>query len=297
MPLRRRNRQRAHGLIAAPFEGGGGGVALEVDGPAAVLLLAVGEAAQVGGDDVGGEEGSDGTFGVRARSRAGVPPRPRRRRRHARRRRRAGTGPAARSGPPPPDAAPRRGTRATPPARARTAPPRSRRWRPGSVGWPGPAMGVPATAASCRATRWAWQATYAVICSDDAVGSASAQNGASPAGSATGSANGSPPSGRVTESSQSHSRTACGLTGGAASASASNACSAPAGWLSGALRSGSMPPAVPAVCVAVAVERGDDGVAVVLCRGTVEGVGESRTRPCAAMNEIALQIHRPWLPG
>jgi hypothetical protein len=80
-----------------------------------------------------------------------------------------------------------------------------------------------------------------VIWSEDVPGSAFAQNGAVAAGSATGRANGKPPSGSVTDASQSHSSAAHGLVAGAASAIASNACSAPPGWLSGARRSGSSP--------------------------------------------------------
>jgi hypothetical protein len=80
-----------------------------------------------------------------------------------------------------------------------------------------------ATAGSWAATRCACVATYAVICRDEVLGSAVAQNGATPVGSVTGSANGSPPSGSVFAASQSQSAFACGVVAGAASAIASNA--------------------------------------------------------------------------
>ncbi|MEU3306546.1 hypothetical protein [Nocardiopsis sp. NPDC006832] len=84
-------------------------------------------------------------------------------------------------------------------------------------------------------------ATAAVICNDDTRGSAWAQKGAHAVGSATGNAKGRPPSGRVTESSQSSNPRVAGVVVGPASAMASSACRAPAGWLSGARRSGSIP--------------------------------------------------------
>ena len=83
--------------------------------------------------------------------------------------------------------------------------------------------------------------TAAVMCSDEVVASASAQKGAHPVGSAIGSPNGIPPSGSEIVASQSHSSTARSVRNGAASANASNAWSAPAGWLSGARQSGSRP--------------------------------------------------------
>src|SRR6187455_1819210 len=81
--------------------------------------------------------------------------------------------------------------------------------------------------------------------SDDESESASAQNGAQPAGSATGRANGNPPSSSVANSSQSQSSTARDDVTDPASASTSNACSAPAGWLSGERASGSIPHPYP----------------------------------------------------
>ena len=98
-----------------------------------------------------------------------------------------------------------------------------------------------ATTGSKRATRQAAAATTAVICSDDSVPSAEAQNGAHAAGSGTGSANGNPPSGSVTELSQSQSSAERGEVTGARSANASKACSAPPGWLVRDRRSGSSP--------------------------------------------------------
>jgi hypothetical protein len=103
-------------------------------------------------------------------------------------------------------------------------------------------QGCPATAGSFSATRYALSATTAVICSEDVVASAEAQNGAHPVGSGTGRANGRPPSGSVTASSQSHSSRARPVVAtGAASAKASRACSAPPGWLVRERRSGSRP--------------------------------------------------------
>ena len=84
-------------------------------------------------------------------------------------------------------------------------------------------------------------ATIAVICSEERLLSADAQNGAQAAGSGTGRAKGSPPSGSVTAASHSHSSTARGVVAGAASANASNACRAPPGWLVRERRSGSSP--------------------------------------------------------
>ena len=57
----------------------------------------------------------------------------------------------------------------------------------------------------------------------------------------SGSAIGKPPSGRVTESSQSQSVAACGVVAGATSANTSKAWWAAPGWLSGVRRSGSRP--------------------------------------------------------
>jgi hypothetical protein len=101
--------------------------------------------------------------------------------------------------------------------------------------------GWPATAGSNAATRYAAVATIAVICSDDRLLSADAQKGAQAAGSDTGIAKGRPPSGRVMPASHSQTSTARGVVDGAASANASKACSAPAGWLDRERRSGSRP--------------------------------------------------------
>ena len=56
-----------------------------------------------------------------------------------------------------------------------------------------------------------------------------------------GSAIGRPPSGRLTESSQSHSAAACSAVAGAMSSNTSKACAAAPGWLSGERRSASRP--------------------------------------------------------
>jgi hypothetical protein len=62
-----------------------------------------------------------------------------------------------------------------------------------------------------------------VIWSDDTAGSAAFHHGAQPASSRTGSAIGRPPSGSVTESSQSQSAAACGAVAGAISSNTSKA--------------------------------------------------------------------------
>jgi hypothetical protein len=100
---------------------------------------------------------------------------------------------------------------------------------------------MPATAGSCVATRCAAPATTAVICKDDWDGSAAVQKGAEPADTRSGSANGRPPSGRVTDASQSQSSVACGAVAGAISSKTSKAWWAAAGWLSGERRSDSSP--------------------------------------------------------
>jgi hypothetical protein len=79
------------------------------------------------------------------------------------------------------------------------------------------------------AARCAAPATIPVICRDDVVASAPAQNGAHAAGSGTGSAKGRPPSGSVTLVSQSPSSTARSDAAAPTSANTSNACSAPPG--------------------------------------------------------------------
>jgi hypothetical protein len=99
--------------------------------------------------------------------------------------------------------------------------------------------------ASWRATACARPATAAVMWSDDTAGSAASHQGAVPADCDTGNANGRPPSGSETAASQSQSSTARGLVAGAASANVSNAWNAPPGWLSGARRSGSRPHPYP----------------------------------------------------
>ncbi|MFC7105575.1 hypothetical protein ACFQQB_37235 [Nonomuraea rubra] len=101
--------------------------------------------------------------------------------------------------------------------------------------------GCAATAGSWAATRWAAAAVTAVICRDEVVASPPAHQGAVAVESVSGSENGSPPSGSVTESSQSHSAAACGEVTGPISSNASKACSAAPGWLSGERRSGSSP--------------------------------------------------------
>jgi hypothetical protein len=96
--------------------------------------------------------------------------------------------------------------------------PRGRRWLRGSSFVARASQGWPATWGLCAATRLAYAATIAVICSEKAFESPCAQNGAQPLGSSISSANGSPPSGSVTVSSQSHSSAASGVMTGAASA-------------------------------------------------------------------------------
>ncbi|MEU1727623.1 hypothetical protein [Nonomuraea sp. NPDC005692] len=80
-----------------------------------------------------------------------------------------------------------------------------------------------------------------MICNDEVLVSAPAHQGAVPSARVSGSANGRPPSGIVTDSSQSHSATACGAVSGPISSNTSKACSAAPGWLSGERRSGSRP--------------------------------------------------------
>ena len=75
--------------------------------------------------------------------------------------------------------------------------------------------------------------------SDDRAGSAPAHHGAVPGVAAPATENGRPPSSSVADASQSQSAGARSLVAGAASASTSKACRAPAGWLLGARRSAS----------------------------------------------------------
>ena len=121
------------------------------------------------------------------------------------------------------------------------------------------------------------------MCSDDVVGSASAQNGAQAVGSATGSPNGRPPSGRDTPASQSHSSAARGLVVGRGVLEHLEGVHGPDGLALDRPQVG-LDRAVAAVGVAKRLERSEGGGGI----GAVEPQGEP-----PALEQAGVAGHEP----